>query len=130
MILGLGIDLVEIRRLERALDRWGERLMHRLFTPTERESCERRVRLGESLAGTFAAKEALFKAMGTGLAQGLSWTQVEVVREKKRAPVMRVSGKAQERLLRMGMKRIWLSLSHEGAYSVAAVVIEGGPCSR
>jgi holo-[acyl-carrier protein] synthase len=125
MILGMGIDLVEIPRFERALDRWGLRLADRLFSDEEWEACGRRARPGECLAAGFAAKEAFLKALGTGLSGGIQWRDVELVRGRGAAPSIRIRGKAHEVFHGMGMERIWVSLSHEGTFSVAAVVIEG-----
>jgi holo-[acyl-carrier protein] synthase len=125
MILGIGVDLVEIARLERALDRWGERLSRRLFTRDECQACANRQRTAECLAARFAAKEAFFKALGTGLAHGMAWTDVEVIRGEGMAPRIQIRSKAGEIFRSKGMQRIWVSLSHQGAYSVAAVVIEG-----
>jgi holo-[acyl-carrier protein] synthase len=125
MILGVGIDLVEIPRLEKALERWGDRLIKRIFTHDEWRACASRTKLAECLAGRFAAKEAFFKALGTGLAQGMSWTDVEIVRGEDSEPRIHTRGKAHELVRNRGMRRIWLSLSHQGEYSVAAVVLEG-----
>jgi len=123
--MGVGIDLVEIPRLERAMSRWGERLCRRLFTDEERESCSARPRPGQCLAASLAAKEAFFKAMGTGRSRGMAWREVEVKREKGSPPAIRIMGRTWELFRAMGMERIWLSISHEGSLSVAMVVIEG-----
>jgi|Deesub1362A_J573_1020465.scaffolds.fasta_scaffold00095_74 holo-[acyl-carrier protein] synthase len=125
MILGIGVDLIRSPRMERALTRWGMRLQRRLFTVAEWTACDGRSRPAECLAGTFAAKEALLKAMGTGLSNGMAWRQMEVVRGPAGEPSMRVSGRVRERLQEMGMKRIWVSISHEGDYAFAFAVIEG-----
>lgn len=122
-IVGVGIDLVEIPRLERAISRWGERISRRLFTEREREFCADRARPGECLAASLAAKEAFFKALGTGKAHGVAWKEVEVERHKGAPPAIRISGRTGELFRAKGMGKIWLSLSHEGSLSVAMVVI-------
>jgi holo-[acyl-carrier protein] synthase len=124
MILGIGTDLVEIQRLERAMHRWGERLARRVFTAEEWDVCSRKARPGECLAARFAAKEAFLKALGTGLARGIRWTDVEVPGGRG-APLLRIRGRAREIFEEKGMSRIWVSLTHEGAYSGAVVVVEG-----
>ncbi len=123
-IAGVGIDLVEIPRLERAMSRWGERISRRLFTEREREFCSTKVRPGQCLAASLAAKEAFFKALGTGKAQGMAWKEVEVERHKGAPPFIRISGRTWELFRAKGMGKVWLSLSHEGSLSVAVVVIE------
>jgi len=125
MILGIGIDLVEISRLERALCRWGDRLTQRLFTPEEWESCASKARQREWSAGRLAAKEAFLKALGTGLAHGIRWRDVEILRGESGEPRIRLAGRAQEIFEEMRMTRAWLSLSHQGGFSVAVVVLEG-----
>ena len=125
MILGIGIDLVEIVRLERALARWGERLARRLFTSRERETCESRARAGQCFATRLAAKEAFLKALGTGLARGIRWQDMELLRPEGQPPSLGVTGKALEILQQRGGTRVWVSISHEGGFSVAVVVIEG-----
>ncbi len=123
-IAGVGIDLVDIQRLERAISRWGERISRRLFTAREREFCSGRARPSECLAGSLAAKEAFFKALGTGKAHGMAWKEVEVERRKGAPPTIRISGRTGELFRAKGLGKIWLSLSHEGCLSVAMVVID------
>lgn len=123
-IAGIGIDLVEIPRLERVISRWGERISRRLFTDKERESCSARARPGQCLAGSLAAKEAFFKALGTGKAHGMAWKEVEVERQEGTPPAIRMSGRTEEIFKAKGMGKIWLSLSHEGCWSIAMVVID------
>jgi holo-[acyl-carrier protein] synthase len=125
MILGMGIDLVEIKRMGTALRRWGGPFRKRLFTDREWRECAQRQRQEECLAGKFAAKEALFKALSTGVSQGIGWRQVEVVHSPGGAPMIEVTGKARDLLLSLGMQRIWVSLSHDGGFSIAVVVVEG-----
>ncbi len=108
----VGVDLVSISRFERALSRWGDKLLSRLFTPEELAD-----RRAEHLAGLFAAKEAFLKALGRGLS-GLSWHDVVVLKDRGGAPVLRLSE-------RVGFKgRVALSISHDGDYAVAVCVLE------
>jgi len=125
MILGVGIDLVDVSRMERAISRWGDRLADRLFHSGEMESCRRRVRPAECLAAAFAAKEAYLKALGTAEARRIGWKDVELVRAGGQAPTLRITGKARDLFQRMGGNRSWVSISHQGGFSVAMVIIEG-----
>ncbi|MGQ9858625.1 MAG: holo-ACP synthase [Thermodesulfobacteriota bacterium] len=127
MILGIGVDLVEVARMERALGRFGQRLVQRLFHPSEAGYCEGKKDRAECLSATFAAKEAFLKALGTGLALGISWLDIQVVRGANRAPELRLGGKAATILKEMGGRRCLVSISHQGGYGLAAAVIEGGP---
>ena len=112
MIYGTGIDIVSVSRFERALTRWGERFSRRLFTEAEVEYCNSRKRPAEHLAARFAAKEALFKALGGAV----PYTSVEVVRTSG-SPEIRVSG------IGKGLS-FFLSLSHEREFAVAHVIVE------
>ena len=117
MIIGVGIDVVEIARLERALDRTQD-LAGRLFSEAERGLPI------WSLAARFAAKEALAKALGAP--RGLLWTDAEVVTGPGGRPELKVSGTVADAAARRGVKRWHLSLSHEGALATAVVIAEGG----
>jgi holo-[acyl-carrier protein] synthase len=124
VILGLGADWVEIDELQRALERGGERLRRRVFTAAERRYCEGRRREVEHLAARFAAKEALFKALGTGWGAEAGWTDVEVVRSREGAPRLRLRGRAAAAARRRGVARLHLSLSHTPRGALAVVVAE------
>ena len=120
MVEGLGIDLVEVGRIKKALDRWGERFLHRIYTPREIDYCNRKAFPEQSLAARFAAKEAVFKAMGTGLSGGVRWTQVEIVNDPKGKPEVRVD----PQLTRLvGNKKILLSISHTKEFAIAQAVL-------
>ncbi|MBC8366864.1 holo-ACP synthase [bacterium] len=127
MILGTGIDLLDPRRLRKAADRWGDRLLDRLFTPGERSDCEGRGDPWPSFAARFAAKEAFVKALGLGLRHGLTWKQIEVVYGEYGKPELRLSGKATELLSEQGVMRAHLSLSHQAGMAMAMVILEGDP---
>lgn len=125
MILGHGIDVAEVERVGRSIDRFGDRFLQRVFTPAERAYAGDGPRRNEHLAARFAAKEAVFKALGTGWAQGVGWTDVEVVREPAGKPALRLSGAASERAERLGVKRWHVSLTHTGSVAMASVIAEG-----
>ncbi len=124
MILGVGIDLVPVARVDRMLNRHGERFLRRVFRPDECRK-ERGLLPAESLAARVAAKEAAFKALGTGWAGGVRWTDVEVVGGGGRAPALRLHGAARERALACGVRRVHVSLTHQGGTAAAVVVLEG-----
>ncbi len=121
MIRGVGIDVVEVGRVGRALERHGERFVRRVFRPSEVGSPVS----PRSLAARFAAKEAVFKALGTGLSGGLRWTDVEVVARAGGAPGLRLHGRAWEAALALGVTRTHLSLTHDGGVAAAVVILEG-----
>lgn len=125
VILGLGVDYVDVARMAGFLERFPERGPERLFTPRERAACGRRPAAAECFAARFAAKEAFLKALGTGLAGGISWTEVELVSGDGGRPRLELEGRARERLRAMGGDRVLVSYSHDGGAAVAAVLIEG-----
>ena len=127
MILGLGIDALDIRRIERTIERFGTRFTHRVFTPSERERTGGRANRTAALAMRFAAKEACAKALGTGIDHGVNWRDMEVFNLASGQPVMRLEGKARARLLGMvpeGMfPRIDISMTDEHPLAQAMVII-------
>lgn len=125
MIVGSGIDIVEIARVERTFARHGTRFLERLLTPRERADCERRRRPGPQLALRFAAKEAGMKAIGTGWRRGVRWRDFEVV-ETDRGLEMRLTGRALEFAHARGSAQVWLGGSLTRSHAVAQVVLEGG----
>lgn len=125
MILGIGIDLVDIPRLEAVLERHQGRAHKRLFTAEEIEYCSSAGRPGESYAARFAAKEAFFKAVRAGWGQGVTWTEVEVVSAPSGAPDIRLHGGARKRAETLGARRIHLSLTHGGEVAAAFLILEG-----
>jgi holo-[acyl-carrier protein] synthase len=125
MIVGLGIDLVRIERVSALLKRKGGRALARLFTAAEAERCAASKHPPESFAARFAAKEAFFKALGTGWGIGGAWTEVEVVSAPSGAPSLRLSGKAAELAAARGTVRIHLSMTHADDTAAAIVVLEG-----
>jgi holo-[acyl-carrier protein] synthase len=124
MIVGTGVDIAEVARIQAAVDRFGERFLKRVFTPAEVRYCVSKINAAERLAARFAAKEAGMKAIGTGLRHGVTWQDVEVVRLPGQRPQLRFSGKAAEFADRLGCKRTHLSLSHTEEQAIAHVILE------
>ncbi|HXC94330.1 MAG TPA: holo-ACP synthase [Edaphobacter sp.] len=124
MVLGLGTDLIETRRLQESIDRFGERFLARVFTAAEIAYCKRKKNAAESFAARFAAKEAGAKALGTGISHGVSWKEFEVQREASGRPTLHLSGRARELADTMGVKRIQVSLTHSREWAMAVVVTE------
>jgi holo-[acyl-carrier protein] synthase len=124
MVLGLGTDLIETRRIQESIDRFGERFVERIFTAGEIAYCTRKKNAAESFAARFAAKEAGAKALGTGISRGVNWKEFEVKREASGRPSLHLSGRAQELAEAMGVKRIQLSLTHTRDLAMAVVVAE------
>ena len=131
MILGIGSDLCDIRRIERSLGRFGERFTHRVFTEGERVKSDRRATRAASYARRFAAKEACSKALGTGLRMGISWRDMAVTNLPTGQPVMHLTGWAAERLATMtppGHEAIvHVTLTDDAPWAQAFVVIEARP---
>jgi len=125
MIVGTGIDLVEIDRIKRSVERFGERFLDRIYTAAEKAYCLRKKNAAESLAARFAAKEAGAKALGTGISRGVNWLEIEVVREPSGRPAIAFHGRALERAKRLGTRSAALSLTHTGTLAMASVILEG-----
>jgi holo-[acyl-carrier protein] synthase len=124
-IKGIGVDLAQIPRLRRAVERWDERFLRRVFTEDEIAYCRRRRDPIPHLAARFAAKEATLKALGTGLRMGIKWQELEVRRERGQAPVMVLSGRCRALAQAMGAGRVLLSLTHDGDYAMAQAMLVG-----
>lgn len=120
MIESVGIDLVETQRIEAAINRYGERFTTRVFTPWEIQYCLSKINPVMSFAARFAVKEAVFKAVGTGFANGVKWTSVEVVNDPSGQPKVRLGSTIRNHI---GDKRIMVSLSHSRGYAVAAAIL-------
>lgn len=123
-IVGIGIDLVNIERLRGVIDRYGARFVERILTAEERAYCERYDDAAPQVASRFAAKEAVLKALGTGLARGIRWQDLEVRREGQGPPGVRLAGRAAELADELDVARIHLSLSHDHGTAVAMVILE------
>ena len=131
MIIGIGSDLCDIRRIERSLQRFGDRFTHRVFTEGERARSDRRASRAPSYARRFAAKEACAKALGTGLSHGVFWRDMEVVNLPGGKPTMRLTGGALERLRSMTPEGhepvVHVSLTDDVPMAQAFVIIEAVP---
>lgn len=125
MIVGTGIDIVEVPRIAAAIERFGERFLARVFTPDEIRYCKSKANSTERFAARFAAKEAALKALGTGMSRGISWQHVEIRREPGGRPTIQFSGKAAKFAERLGARRASLSLTHTKQQAMAQVILEG-----
>lgn len=114
MILGTGVDITEVRRLKQAVEKWGDDFLKRLFTEDELENAKKRGSLYQHLAGRFAAKEAIFKAMGD---PKLSWQDVQILNDKEGRPVCSILNKRGKSLI------VHISISHVKNYATAIAVI-------
>jgi holo-[acyl-carrier protein] synthase len=126
MIVGSGIDMVEIPRIQQSVDRYGQRFLDRIYTATEQAYCLRKRKAAESLAARFAAKEAGAKALGTGISYGVNWLEIEVVREPSGRPTVQFHGRAAQIASRLGVIRAALSITHTDHLALASVVLEDG----
>ncbi len=128
MIIGIGSDIIDIRRIERTVERFGQRFLNRVFTDIEREKAESRRRRVDTYAKRFAAKEACAKALGTGIYRGVTWQQMEVVNLKGGKPTLRLSGAAAKRLEELTPStltpHIHVTLTDDHPWAQAFVVIE------
>ncbi|MES2981417.1 MAG: holo-ACP synthase [Verrucomicrobiota bacterium] len=122
MIYGIGIDVVEVDRIEDAISRQGESFLRKLFTEGERHYCDKQKRPGMHYAARFAAKEAVSKALGTGIGGKAGWLEMEVVRGESGAPTMLFHGNASEFLTAQGIAEVQVSLSHARDYAAANAV--------
>lgn len=125
MIIAIGVDLVEISRIEEVFTRRGERFRKRVFTEGEISYCERRASKLASYAARFAAKEAVMKALGTGWSEGVGWKDIEVVSSPTGAPTIQLHRNALERMREIGAARVLVSLTHSGELAIAQIVLEG-----
>jgi holo-[acyl-carrier protein] synthase len=124
MIVGTGIDIVEVPRIGQSIERFGERFLKRIFTPAEIRYCQAKANSVERFAARFAAKEAGMKAIGTGMRGGVRWQDFEVGREPGGRPTMLLHGKAAEVAAGLRMRRAHLSVSHTEEHAVAYVILE------
>jgi holo-[acyl-carrier protein] synthase len=127
VIVGLGMDLVDIARVEALVARYGERATHKLFSDGEAAYAHARVQPGRHFAARFAAKEAAFKALaGNELARTIGWRDIEVEIGRDGQPSLRLHGPAARRAAELGVRRALVSLTHSDASAAAGVVLEGG----
>jgi len=123
-IIGIGIDAVEVERIRAMLERYGNRFISKVFQPEEAAYCMSQAEPAQHFAARYAAREAVAKALGTGLA-GISLREIAVIRDANGAPKVYLSGAAERMASSMGVKRIWLSLTHTHTLAIAVAVLEG-----
>jgi holo-[acyl-carrier protein] synthase len=121
-IIGVGIDLVQISRMRRAITRWADRFLERILSSNERAYCQARRDAAPHIAARFAAKEAGLKALGLGW-RGVRWTDLEVVNAPSGQPSLRLFGRPAQRMAELGGQALLVSLTHDGDYAAAHVVI-------
>ena len=124
MIVGIGIDVAEVKRIRAVIESQGERFLRRVFTLEEVAYCEKFKNKYERYAGRFAAKEAAMKALGTGWSRGVRWVDVEVVRTRGGRPILELKGEARKVADRLGVKNIALSITHTVEQAIAQVIFE------
>ena len=124
MIYGIGVDIVSIVRIERVIKRWGDRFVGKVFTPDEATICYDKASPSSAFALRFAAKEAFSKALGLGMRKGLKWREVEVFNYPSGKPSLKLHGISFETCREKDITGIHLSLSDEGEYAIAMVVLE------
>ncbi|HEX3473166.1 MAG TPA: holo-ACP synthase [Silvibacterium sp.] len=124
MLVGTGIDIIEIDRIAQSIARYGSRFLTRIFTPEEIAYCQAKKNSAESFAARFAAKEAAAKALGTGIQYGVTWKELEVRREAGHRPNLHFTGRALEIAVQLGVQHISLSLTHSATTAMAAVYLE------
>ena len=125
MILGIGVDLVDVERIDRAIERHGEHFLHRVFTENEIAYCAKMRAPGPHYAARFAAKEAVAKAFGTGLGEHLALHEIEVRHAETSAPFIKLHGASAAYAQHRAVRKIHLSLSHTATSAIAQVVLEG-----
>jgi len=125
MIIGIGVDLVKISRIERAAKEHTA-FLERVFTQKERDYCSRQKYPAQHFAARFAAKEAVLKAFGTGMSAGMKWTDIEVLHGGGGGPIVNLFGTARDLADLKGVRQVLLSYSHDEGYAVAQAVLVGG----
>jgi len=124
MIVGTGIDIAEVPRIRRSIERFGERFIRRIYTGGEIRYCDSKANRVERYAARFAAKEASMKALGTGWNFGVRWVDCEVVRMPGGRPTIKFHGKAAEFAAKLGVRNAALSISHTAEQAIAQVILE------
>ncbi len=124
MIVGTGIDIAEVHRIGEAMERFGARFLHRVFTEGERRYCDSKANRVERYAARFAAKEAAMKALGPGWSRGVRWRDIEVCRQPGGRPTISFHGTAAEVASKLGAVHVALSLSHTAEQAIAQVILE------
>jgi holo-[acyl-carrier protein] synthase len=125
LVVGIGVDVVEIARIRRLMERWQERFLGRVFTEAELAYALGRRDPAEHLSARFAAKEATLKALGSGLSMGVRWREMEVRRQPGQRPTLALSGRTAALGMARGVRRYHVSLTHDAGLAVAQVLAEG-----
>jgi holo-[acyl-carrier protein] synthase len=125
MIVGTGIDIAEVPRIQQSIERFGQRFLERVYTAGEMRYCDSKANRAERYAARFAAKEAAMKALGTGWNHGVRWRDCEVVRLPGGRPTIQFHGKAEEFAAKLGVKNATLSITHTKEQAFAQVILEG-----
>jgi holo-[acyl-carrier protein] synthase len=124
MIAGIGVDIVDIPRIQALLDRYGKRFLGRVYTEAETAYAMRGANKAERLAGRFAVKEAVMKALGTGKSQGILWRDIETLRTRSGKPEVHLHGQAVKRAKLLGGGAVHVSITHDGGKAMAFVILE------
>jgi len=124
MIAGIGVDIVDIPRIQALLDRYGKRFLGRVYTEAETAYAMRGANKAERLAGRFAVKEAVMKALGTGKSQGILWRDIETLRARSGKPEVRLHGQAVKWAKLRGGGAVHVSITHDGGKAMAFVILE------
>ena len=125
MIVGTGIDIAEVHRIRRTIERFGDRFLQRIYTPGEIRYCDSKANRIERYAARYAAKEAAMKALGTGWNRGVRWRDIEVSRQPGSRPTIKFHGVAADFAAKLGAKNVALSMSHTPELAIANVILEG-----
>ena len=124
MIIGTGIDITEVKRIDQAHARWGDKFLHKFLRAKEIEYCLRQSNPAPSIAARFAGKEAISKAFGTGIGGKLNWHDIEITHQEHSRPIVRLHGKADGLLSELGGRKVHISLSHNSGQAAALAVLE------
>ncbi len=125
MIIGIGVDIIEVDRIRESISRYGNKFLRKTFTPQEIEYCKNSANAEERFAARFAAKEAAMKALGTGWQEGVGFLSIEIIKQENGAPSLKFNGHAEEILKQQNYSSSFVSYSHIKEYAIAQVVIEG-----
>jgi len=125
-VLGVGLDVVEARRVQQAIENWGDRFLSRIYRGEERAYCDSQASPWRHYAGRFALKEAVAKAFGTGIGDRIGWKDIQVVRDPSSgAPGVRLHGNAARLAKQLGVERIWVSITHSHSLAIAQAILVG-----
>ncbi len=124
MIHGMGVDIIEISRIKNSIQKYSGKFEERVFTPKEINYCRSKADPFKHFAARFAAKEAVLKSLGTGMAQGISWKDMEILNQESGRPILSLTGKGRELFNSLKLKDIQISISHDKIYAVAQAIAE------